>query len=795
MRVRIWFLLGSFIALILLVSFAFQEKSSPAGQQPQWPTRRELRESMFRSRGLQVVYSGADSTIAAQYRDYYQNQLSRGWPEGFKREYRRDVEMPLDSLGRQPLTVVGALHSNQILQRLLPQLPIQRIDNGFRFRGQNYLDADAIITLSYPHPANPAQMLTVITGNSDGAILQSLRDNLRRRWWRNMGDYHIAQKGQTLVYGYFQDRGPGAWSADSVREYDLRREEKPAKVTAHFDFVAHGKNFSALDLEKLAARYETHFTQLVTRLHAPPEKVAALPRLTVHLWANAEEKGLFTFNTDLRHLDTTRHAVHVLALPYLRGDDFFAEASLLLRVLWGESRSAALREGLAVALTEQWRGMGYAGWAARFVQTQNAPPLAELFDLEMRLQEAEMVRQPLLGSFAAFLLDKFGAGAMLKLYREWPESGVPGRFPQNETWKKLTEAWQRNSQAAAAIPLRHAQRPQITTADFHRGFCYAHEGYDIHNGYLGEGSREALLKLAALNVNAISITPFGFMREPNTPAFPGYSGGAGGESDESLIIAKNFAQDYRLRAMLKPHIWLGRSWPGDIEMRTPAEWKIFFHHYNRWMRGYATLAEMYGFDWLCVGVELAKATVGHEKEWRDMITRWRGLYSGPMVYAANWGAEFETVSFWDALDAIGIDCYYPLSEKENASDAELLSGAQLIVKKIRAVAEKFHKPVLVTEIGFTSTAQNWKNPHRDDRNAAIDLEAQRRCYEAICQAFLNPAEQPGNWLAGMYWWKWPSTLEDGGPNDREFTPNDKPAAHVVAKWYKQLARENLPSGQ
>jgi hypothetical protein len=795
MRMKILISLSIFAILIFFV-FAFKgsevRQTQGANPRANWPARNQLWDSMFRRRSLLTVYSAGDAKIAAAYRGYYQNlpQRERDW---LKREYLGDIEFPSDSLSQRPITVVGAINTNQVLQRLLPQLPIERLPEGFRFRSRIYRAPDDILALTYPNPLNPNQALSIVTGNSDEAILESFRKNLRR-WRRGMGDYRIEQQNETTLYGYFQDSGAGAWDPDSVREYDLRRDAKPVKTTAHFNFLTHGKNFSPEAVEKLAARYEKSLNQIAERLAVPKNKLEALPRLAVHLWDSAEEKGMFTFNTDLRHLDTTRNAAHLLYLPDLRGDDFFAEASWFVTQLLGAGKSAALHEGLAVAFSEPWRGIGYSGWAARLVQTQNAPPLANLFDNELRLQESELVRQPLLGSFAALLLEKFGAEELAALYREWPETGVPKRFANDPAWENLIAAWQNKLQNTPAIPLRHVQPPKIGAHDFHRGFNYAHEGYDIHNGYLGGASRQALEKLAALSVNAITVTPFGFMQEPKVPAFPGRSNGPYGESDESVIVAKNFAREFRMRAMLKPHIWLGRGWPGDIEMPTPAAWKTFFDYYDCWMRGYAVLAEMYDFDLLCVGVEMAKATVGHEPEWRQMIKRWRGIYSGPMVYAANWGQEFETVKFWEALDAIGIDCYYPLSIKDDPTDAELLAGAKMVVEKIRAVAAAYKKPVLVTEIGFTSSAFPWKNPHQEDRQAAVDLEAQRRCYEAIYQAFFNSGSNP-NWLAGMYWWKWPSSLDEGGLRDRQFTPNGKPAAQVAAKWYKQLAREFPVSGQ
>jgi hypothetical protein len=262
-------------------------------------------------------------------------------------------------------------------------------------------------------------------------------------------------------------------------------------------------------------------------------------------------------------------------------------------------------------------------------------------------------------------------------------------------------------------------------------------------------------------------------------------------------MAKNFAREHDMRVMLKPHILMASprwGWSGEVRMQTPAAWKIFFDRYERWMRHYAILAEIYDFDMLCVGVELVHATLGHEQEWRRIVTQLRGLYSRPMVYAANWGAEFERLSFWEALEAIGINCYYPLSKKENPSEAELVAGAQQIVHKIQAVAKKFNKPVLITEIGFASMPQTWKNPHEDNREAPVDLEAQRRCYEAIYEVLNNSEQRNDHWLAGIYWWKWPTTLEDGGPADNQFTPNGKPAEKVVAKWYHQIGGEAAATG-
>ena len=108
-----------------------------------------------------------------------------------------------------------------------------------------------------------------------------------------------------------------------------------------------------------------------------------------------------------------------------------------------------------------------------------------------------------------------------------------------------------------------------------------------------------------------------------------------------------------MSTMLKPQIWVGsNSWPGDIKMKSQEEWDIFFDNYYRWVRHYAMLAEINELDSYCIGVEFAKATLAKEEAWRKLIKKLRGIYSGQLTYAANWGDEFENLTFWDELDFI-----------------------------------------------------------------------------------------------------------------------------------------------
>ena len=154
------------------------------------------------------------------------------------------------------------------------------------------------------------------------------------------------------------------------------------------------------------------------------------------------------------------------------------------------------------------------------------------------------------------------------------------------------------------------------------------------------------------------------------------------------------------------------------------------------------------------------------------FARARKLYKGPLVYAATQGPEFEGIKFWDALDYIGLNNYYPLPD-------DLSTAA--VVQKVETVQRKFQKPVIFPEAGFASL----KAPHRapwDETPRELSPSDQARCYEAVLRAFYTKP-----WFHGVYWWK-VGTNGYGGMHDGSHTPWGKPAMDVVARWYKDGGR-------
>ncbi len=294
----------------------------------------------------------------------------------------------------------------------------------------------------------------------------------------------------------------------------------------------------------------------------------------------------------------------------------------------------------------------------------------------------------------------------------------------------------------------------------------------------------AIQPLVEDHVNWIVQTPFGWQRGLDSPEIRLVTSGhvLWGETDEGLAVTTNLARKRGIRTLLKPHVWIGRAWRAEIRMPDEAAWDQWFASYRRFILHYARLAEKLDIEALCIGTELRSTVNERPGAWRALIAEIRQVYGGQLTYAANWFAEFEEVPFWDELDYIGIQAYFPLSDGTDPTTEELKAGWQAHLDSIERVAKRFGKPVLFTELGYRSVAGTaatpWEWPSHGE-TTEIDLELQARCYEAFFETFWNKP-----WFAGAYFWKWhPSHFRAGGENNRGFTPQNKPAERVMAAWY------------
>lgn len=749
------------------------------GKNVKWPSKRELRGRMRQIRKVLLVYGTGNPAAVAAYRNYAESRAQQTrWLEVMVKPDSAVTSEDLESL---PLSIIGTPASNSLLRKLQRSLPVEIDDSKISINNLLSLEEGDVYDLSvYPNPGEPSLSLSVTTGHSDENVLAFLSRS--RRWFFPAGDFGVYRDGQGIILGFFKQENGAPWTIDYEHTRNHLQGAHPVAETENYQFIYHGENIPRREIRTLAVRQEQRIDRLLRRLKSLKVDISALDKIEYHLYDSLEDKGLITQNTDLSHLNLQKRQIHAIFNEELKGTDFYSDAKLVFALLVTPSTSQALRDGIGIYFSENWGKNGYRYWAKLFYDTGNVCPLRDLLNPDVYSKESYLFERPLAGSFVEFLVAKFGWAEFLQLYKSWPEAGLPASQLGGLTEEELERAWLAHlSHTSVGSRKRKKTEQTVKAPGFQKGFCYAHEGYQIYNGYLSRKSFDSLKKLRSLGTEWISLSPFGYLRNPHKPDYFRYSFGPGSENDESLITAAQYAKQLGLGVMLKPHVLLSGphwGWPGDIKMGTETDWQEFFRHYYHWIRHYALLAEIYGMDLFCIGVELLETTRGHQEEWREMITKVKQIYHGPIVYAANWWQEFEQITFWDELDYIGLNLYYPLSKKDTVTVRDLIDGMNTGLPIIEKVALKYNKRVLLTEVGFTSTPKPWKRPHEHRQGEPVYFDDQVLCYEAIFNSFWDQ-----EWFQGFYWWKWPTYLENGGKYHSGFTPNGKPAEKVVKEWY------------
>jgi len=204
-----------------------------------------------------------------------------------------------------------------------------------------------------------------------------------------------------------------------------------------------------------------------------------------------------------------------------------------------------------------------------------------------------------------------------------------------------------------------------------------------------------------------------------------------------------------LKILIKPHLAYWGSpfaWRGAIAFETAEQWERFWTDYERWITGLARVSAH--ADAFVVGTELDR-TVGHEARWRRVIAGVRERSGAPLTYAANWDS-FHEVPFWDALDAVGIQAYFPLTGADEAiSESSIRAGWQRWMQQLARFSAEQQRPIVFTELGYNRSHAAPLRPW-DDRTDGDDA----RAVQEVClrEALLAIDGEPS--VVGAFLWKW-----------------------------------------
>ncbi len=248
--------------------------------------------------------------------------------------------------------------------------------------------------------------------------------------------------------------------------------------------------------------------------------------------------------------------------------------------------------------------------------------------------------------------------------------------------------------------------------------------------------------------------------------------------DSAFIREIMAAKSKNFRILIKPHLWVNGGWRANITFDSDLEWDQWFGKYRTNMLHYAQLAEHTKSEMFCIGTELRTSLKKHE-QWMSLIREIREIYAGKLTYAANWDDDSfaDHAEFWEAIDYIGVQAYYPLTKHSNPALDDIKQGWNKYLQELERLHRKYNKPILFTELGYRADLQATVKPWEWDSiwSPLMKKKSERtqwRAYEAFFQQLWDQ-----EWFAGVFIWQWNNSVD--------FSVRGKPAQNCITKWYQK----------
>ncbi len=288
--------------------------------------------------------------------------------------------------------------------------------------------------------------------------------------------------------------------------------------------------------------------------------------------------------------------------------------------------------------------------------------------------------------------------------------------------------------------------------------------------------------IVELGANWIAVIPYAFSRQGEAQVHFDSDRQWWGERPEGTIETIRIAQAAGIKVMLKPQVYIPGSWPGGLDFKLDSEWEQWENDYEKYIMTFVAIADSMNVGLVCIGTEFKFSETKREQFWRKLIKKIRAEYKGQLVYASNWDS-YEDVPFWDALDYIGIDAYFPLIDKKEPSLDEIKKAWEKYRRPIRKLHEKTNRPILFTEYGYLSvdgcTYNTWEL-EKDRQKHSVNEQAQANALQAMHEVFWSEPYYHGGFL-----WKWfPDMDHHRSRRKHGYTPQGKKGEEVLRTWYK-----------
>ena len=286
-----------------------------------------------------------------------------------------------------------------------------------------------------------------------------------------------------------------------------------------------------------------------------------------------------------------------------------------------------------------------------------------------------------------------------------------------------------------------------------------------------EGMRTNMAEVQQLGSNWITFHPYARVYRDGSLRFDTST------NQSTVMTPMRYKKELGMKIMLKPHIayWgSGFSWRGAIVFKEEAHWQRFFNDYTRWMVVQAKMAQAGGAEIFSMGLEY-KLMEHREEDWRKVIAAVRKVYKGKILYSANWDT-YDKVKFWDALDYIGIQAYFPISQKTDPSEEELVQGWKKVLTTLEKFSNQHKKPIIFTELGYNYSAQAAAKPWDYQQGGPNAGAIKLRCMKVALEQLHKP-----KFIHGVFLWKW---FPDSRISSRDFILQYPEMKKVISNAWK-----------
>jgi len=291
------------------------------------------------------------------------------------------------------------------------------------------------------------------------------------------------------------------------------------------------------------------------------------------------------------------------------------------------------------------------------------------------------------------------------------------------------------------------------------------------------------------NVNAdwIAVIPYAFTRAGEPIVHYDHFNKNGkwwGEGRQGIEETIQQAQLHGLKIMLKPQVWCGRGWIGSLEFENKTDWEKWEKSYEDYILPFAELAEQKCIEILCIGTEIKQSAIHRPFFWNHLIHKIRSRYSGMITYAANWD-EYNQIKFWSKLDYVGIDAYFPLSEKTTPEVLDLMNPLEQVLTGIEKFSKQHKKKILFTEYGYLSVDGCAGKTWELESNLS-SLKYNPTAQANAIQTLLECCSKKDFWAGGFIWKWYPETHTMKRGLEKDHTPQGKLAEEVLKICYGKM---------